>query len=132
MADSILIIEGEGTLRRNLTSTLTEAGFAVADVPDYPEALSKLDEFKPDVAIMDEVLPSGDGMEACSQLHSTFGIPVILIGKGSSDEAWVRAVEAGAEFYLKKPLDYQILLARVKAILWWYGMEGTPKEQARA
>ena len=54
---SILIIEGEPNLRRELTSVLTKAGFDIADVPDYPEALAKLDEFSPDIAIVDEVLP---------------------------------------------------------------------------
>lgn len=117
---SILIIEGELNLRRELTSVLTKAGFDIADVPDYPEALAKLDEFSPDIAIVDEVLPSGDGKQACSQLHNTFSIPVILMGKDSSGEAWMAAVEAGADFYFTKPSDHQELVARVKAILRRY------------
>jgi len=116
----ILIIEGEPNLRRELTSALTEAGFVVAGVPDYPEAVAKLDEFNPDIAIVDEVLPSGDGKDACSQLHNAFGIPVILLGKGSSGEAWMRAVEAGADFYFTKSSHHQELIARVKAILRRY------------
>ncbi len=106
MTDRILIIEGEPTLRRELASALIEASFVVADVPDYPQALLKLNGFNPDLVIVDEVLPSGDGMEACSQLRSTFGIPVILMGKDSSDKAWERAIQAGANFYLEKPFSY--------------------------
>jgi len=117
---SILIIEGEPTLRARLTSTLTKAGFVVADVADYPEALAKLDEFSPDMAIVDEVLPGGDGKYACSQLHSAFGIPVILLGKDSSGEAWMAAVQAGADFYFTKPSPHQELVTRVKAILRRY------------
>jgi len=61
MADNILIIEGDPTLRKELTSALSEAGFAVVDSPDYLEALLKLDAFKPSLTILDEELPLVDG-----------------------------------------------------------------------
>ena len=120
MTDRILIIEGEFSLGKELTSALTQASFIVADVPDYLEALLELDEFKPDIVIVDEVLPGGNGIEACSLLRNTFSIPVILLGEDSSDKAWMRAVEAGADLYLKKPFSYLELVARVKAILRRY------------
>ena len=120
MADSILIIEGDPALRMGLTSALTGAGFVVANVPDYSESLLKLDEFKPDIVIMDEVLPDGDGMEVCYQLQSTFGIPVVLLGEDSSDEVWERVMEAEADLYLIKPFSHRELVARVKAILRRY------------
>jgi len=112
--DRILIIVGEPTLRRELTSALTKAGFAVADARDYPEALARIDKFKPDLAIVDELLPGGDGIEACSQLHNK-DIAVIVLGKDS--EAWPRAVEAGADFYFSTKPSHPELVARVKAIL---------------
>lgn len=126
--DRILIIESEPTLRRELVSALTEASFTVAGVPnclDVPNCLAtllKLGEFKPDLAIVDEVLPGGDGIEACSQLRNTFGIPVILLGSDYSGNAWTRAMEAGADFYLIKPFRYRYpeLVARVRAILRRY------------
>jgi DNA-binding response OmpR family regulator len=117
---SILIIEGEPNLRRECASALTEVSFTVADVRDYPEALLKLDKFKPDIAIVDEALPSGDGKDICHKLRNDFGIPVILLGVGSGGEAWMRAVEAGADFYFRKSFSYQELVARVKAILRGY------------
>ena len=124
MTDSILIIEGEPNLRGELTSALTEVGFIVVDVRDYPEALLKLDEFKPNMVIVDEVLPGGDGMEVCYQLHSTFGIPIVLLGEDSSDEMWERVMEAEADLYLIKPFSYRELAARVKAILRRYKAKG--------
>ena len=126
MADSIsiLIIEGEPNLRRELASALTEVGFTVVDVRDYPEALLKLDELKPNMVIVDEVLPGGDGMEVCYQLHSTFGIPIVLLGEDSSDEMWERVMEAEADLYLIKPFSYRELAARVKAILRRYKAKG--------
>jgi len=107
-------------LRGELTSALAEAAFKVANIPDYFETLWKLSEFKPDLIITAEELPLLDGWEACYQLHRTFGIPVILLGKDSSDEAWVRAVQAGADFYLRMPFSCLELVARVKAILRRY------------
>lgn len=119
MIDRILIIEGEPRLRRELASALTEGGFVVADVPDILET-NKIRELNPDIAIVDEVLPSGDGKGLCSKLHTVFNIPVILLSKDSSGEAWARSVEAGATFYLPKPPSHQELIARVKTILRRY------------
>ena len=124
MTDRILIIEGEPISRSQITSALTEAGFMVVDVPDFPEAQLKLNEFKPDMVIMDAVLPGRDGMEACYQLTSTFGIPVVLLGEDSSDEVWERVMEAEADLYLVKPFSYPELVARVKAILRRYKASG--------
>jgi len=120
MTDSILIIEGDPALRKELTSALAEAGFAVVDVPDYLEALLKLDAFKPSLTILDEELPLVDGWEACSQLHRALNIPVIVLGEDSSDEVWERVMEVEADLYLVKPLRYRELVARVKAILRRY------------
>ena len=69
--------------------------------------------FLPDMVIVDEILPSGDGMQVCSQLHSTFGIPVVLLGEDSSDEVWGTLMEASADLYLIKPFRYRELAARV-------------------
>jgi len=120
MSDRILIIEGEPTLERELTSALNEAGFTTACVHDYPQAPLKLREFQPDMVIVDEVLPGGDGIDACFQLHKTFGIPIVLLGNDYSEGIWVRAVDAGADFYFTKPLPQRELVARVKAILRRY------------
>ena len=120
MPDRIFIIEGESSLSKELASALTEASFSVARVPDYPEALLKLDEFKPDMVIVDESLPGRDGIEVCSQLRSTSGVPVVLLGEDSSDEMWEKVMEAEADLYQTKPFSYPVLVARIKAILRRY------------
>ena len=131
MTDSILIIESEPTLRGELVSALREAGFVVVDVPDYLEALLKLDAFKPSLAILDEELPLVDGWEAGSQLHRALNIPVIVLGEDSSDEVWERMMEAEADLYLIKPFSYRELVARIKAILRRYkGRRGDRKEES--
>jgi len=130
MTGSILIIAGEPISRRQITSALTEAGFGVVDVPDYPEAILKLDEFKPDMVIMDAVLPGRDGMEVCYQLRSTFDIPVVLLGEDSSDEVWGRVMKSDADLYLVKPFSCLELVARVKAVLRRIRQKGKMSKEA--
>ena len=130
MTGSILIIAGEPILRRQITSALTEAGFGVVDVPDYPEAILKLDEFKPDMVIMDAVLPGSDGVEVCYQLRSTFDIPIVLLGEDSSDEVWRRVMKSDADLYLVKPFSCLELVARVKAILCRVRQRGKISKEA--
>ncbi len=112
----ILLIEDDPTLRMEITSALTEAGFAVVGVPDFSQALLKLGDFHPDMAILDEALPTMDGRQACHQLHA-FGISIILLGRDSSNEAWQKWAESGADFYLIKPFSSLELVARMRAIL---------------
>ncbi len=120
MPDSILIIESDNASREKLISALSEAGFIVAAVPDYSAALLKLNQFKPDLVIVDAMLPGMDGTEACQQIRSTLDIPVILLGEDHSDKAWERALQADANLYQTKPFSYRILVAQVKATLRRY------------
>ena len=118
--DSILIVEGEPFLRARLISSLTESGFKVVGVVNYFEAIWRLGEFKPDLIIIDEDLPLLDGWEACYQLRQTFGIPVILLGDDYDGDVWLRAVQVGADFYLRMPFSSLELAARAKAVIRRY------------
>lgn len=118
MADSILIIENEASLRRDLASAFSSAGFVTTTVSDYAEGSLQLDELNPDMVIVDEVLLDGDGMEICHQLHSNRSIPVILLGEDSNSDKWERVMKSGAtDFYVVRPFSYQILVAIANIIL---------------
>ena len=110
-------------MTRELASALAKTAFKVVNIPDYLEALWELNELKPDLVIIDERLPSLNGWEACYRLHQTFSLPTILLGKDPSGEAWARAVQARADFYLRVPFSCLELAARVKAILRRYKKE---------
>ena len=118
--DSILIVEGEPFLRERLVSSLNGSGFKVVGVVNYFEAMWRLGEFKPDLIIIDEDLPLLDGWEACYQLRQTFGIPVILLGDDYDGDVWLRAVQVGADFYLRMPFSSLELAARAKAVIRRY------------
>jgi len=117
---SILLVENTPTLGKKIASVLAGAGFEVMDVPGFHEALLKMECSKPDLVILDEELPVVDGWEACSRVHQTIDIPIILLGNEHDDWAWWKAVEAGADCYLAKPFSRLELVARVKAILRRY------------
>ena len=118
--DNIMVIESEPVLRQELASALDDNVFIVAGVSDYFEALWRLDEFKPDLVIIDEKLPLMDGWEACRCLSQTFGVPAIIMGTSTDSEAWLKALEVGADFYLRTPFSPMVLASRVRAILRRY------------
>lgn len=120
MSDSVLVVENELGIREEITSALSGAAFKVAEASDYFEALWKLDEFKPDLVVVNEKLPLVSGWKACYKLHWTFGIPVVLLGEDSRGEVWLEVLQAGADFYLRMPCSFCVLIARIKAILRRY------------
>jgi len=122
VAERILIIKKELPLEGEFTMALIEAGFSLACVPDYTEALFSLDVLKPDMIILNHT--SEDSMEMCRQLHAAFDTPIVLLGEDSDPNTWQRAVQAGADFYLTKPLKYGETIARVKALLRRYKDKG--------
>ncbi len=107
-------------MRKGLVSAFTEAGFTAVGVADYPAVLLRIDEFGPDIVVMDAALPGKDGFEACLELRSTFDIPVVLLGESPTDSVWERIMEVGADCYGVKPCGHLVLVARVKAILRRY------------
>ena len=119
MADRILIIETRPSLGKDVVLALAKAGFSVACVHGYPEALLSLEVFKPDIIILDHT--SKDSLEVCRQIHTVFRLPVILIGHDSSNEIWRKALlEAEAECYVRRPFSTEVLVARMNAVLWRY------------
>jgi len=119
LRDRILVVGSKSLLGEELAPALAEAGFSVAHVPSYLDALLSLEVFKPDMIILGHT--SEDSLEVCHQLHTSFRLPVILIGEDSSKDIWRKAlIEAKAEFYVRKPFSTEVLIARMKAILRRY------------
>ncbi|MDP2917632.1 MAG: response regulator [Dehalococcoidia bacterium] len=116
----IVIIEPDPLLNGRLLATLSEAGFSVIPLAFSFDSLLKLDEIDPDMFIIDETLPGRDGIEVGSKLRNMFSVPIVLLGRDPSGKQWARAVEAGADHYLRVPLSDRVLVARVSAILRGY------------
>ena len=97
-------------------SALSEEGFTVATLPDHFEALSQLSELRPDLIILGEGLAE-DSFKVCRQLRRAINVPVIMLGTTPRSQGWVKAINAGADLYLAKPVSHAELVARIKAIM---------------
>ena len=96
---------------------LRDAGFEVDPAATVAEALDKAAVHPPHAAIIDLVLPDGDGIEVCRQLREWTTIPIIVLSAVGEEEQKVRALEAGADDYVTKPFGSRELVARLQAAL---------------
>ncbi len=116
-AGRVLVCDDELQILRALKLVLREAGFEVTATATAAEALDQASVDPPDAAIIDLVLPDGDGVEVCAQLRSWSSIPIIVLSAIGEEEEKVRALEAGADDYVTKPFGPKELVARVRAAL---------------
>jgi len=116
----IAIIEDEADIRELLANYLKKAGFEVSKFEDGSSFLKSLRKEKPDLVILDLMLPDLDGIEICRYLrsHDEFSSVLIMIltAKGNEEEK-VQGLELGADDYIVKPFSLKEVLARVKALL---------------
>jgi two-component system KDP operon response regulator KdpE len=113
----VLVCDDEPQILRALRVILRDAGFEVDPASTAAEALDKAAVRPPDAAIIDLVLPDGDGIEVCRQLREWTTIPIIVLSAVGEEEQKVRALEAGADDYVTKPFGARELVARLQATL---------------
>jgi DNA-binding response OmpR family regulator len=112
-----LVVDDEATILEFLGMGLGYEGFTVETAMDGPAALAAADRFRPDVVILDVMLPGLDGVEVCRRLRARGDVAIIMLtAKGEVDERIV-GLDAGADDYLPKPFRFQELLARIRAVL---------------
>jgi len=113
----ILVVDDEPQIRRVLRTALVAGGFTVQDVRTGEEALEKLRDERPDLAIVDVNLPGMSGFEVCREIRESSDVPIIMLSVRNSERDKVRALDAGADDYVVKPFGTQELLARIRANL---------------
>ena len=114
----ILVVDDDLVNRRVLERALERAGHETVTAADGAQALSAIAEDPPDLVLLDIVMPGIDGIEVLERLKSdpaTQHIPVVMISAVDEADAVIRCIETGAEDFLPKPFDAQILKARVNA-----------------
>jgi two-component system KDP operon response regulator KdpE len=116
-ARRVLLCDDEPQILRALKVVLREAGFEAIQAATMEEALDKAAIRPPDAAIIDLVLPDGDGIELCRRLREWTAIPIILLSAIGDEDEKVRALEAGADDYITKPFGPRELVARLEAAL---------------
>ena len=113
----IFVCDDELQILRALKVILREAGYEVLTAASMEEALDALALSTVDAAIVDVVLPDGDGIELCRRLREWSDMPVIVLSALGEEEYKIRALRAGADDYVTKPFSPPELLARLEAVL---------------
>jgi DNA-binding response OmpR family regulator len=114
----ILVVDDEPAQIRLADMALTHQGYEVLEARNGHEALRLVFEHKPDLVLLDVVMPGIDGWQTCSRIREVTDIPIIMLtGQRNSEEDIVRGLDAGADDYLSKPLGNRELVARVRAAL---------------
>jgi two-component system, OmpR family, KDP operon response regulator KdpE len=113
----VLVLDDEPQILRALRVVLREAGFEAIPAETAEEALDRASIRPPDAAIVDLVLPDGDGVEVTRELRRWSEMPIIVLSAVGDEEEKVRALEAGADDYVTKPFGPRELVARLQAAL---------------
>jgi len=118
MGKKILVVDDEPTFVRLVDQILTHQGYEVFQASNGQEALRLLFVHKPDLVLLDVVMPKMDGWQTCARIREISDVPLIMLtGKQKSEEDIVRGLDYGADDYLIKPVGNKELVAKVKAVL---------------
>lgn len=119
METSVLIVEDEAAIVTLLRYNLEREGFQVYSTGDGEEAVTMVKEYKPDIIVLDWMLPSMSGIDVCKQLRwnpDTKAIPIIMLSARGEEGDRIRGLDSGADDYLVKPFSPAELIARIRAV----------------
>lgn len=130
----ILVVDDEKPISDIVKFNLEKEGYEIATAYDGEEALKMVEEFQPDLILLDLMLPKIDGLEVAREVRKTYDMPIIMVTAKDSEIDKVLGLELGADDYVTKPFSNRELVARVKANLRRGGSasreveESTPSE----
>ena len=118
MKNKILVIDDEPAFLRLVDQVLTKEGYEVLMASSGQEGLRLLFTHKPDLVLLDVVMPQMDGWKTCNRIRDISDVPIVMLtGQQKSEEDIVRGLDNGADEYLIKPVGNKELVARVRAVL---------------
>ena len=117
MARTILVVDDETTLRETLVDALEAEGFRVVSAADGREALTVFRAERPDLVLLDLMLPELSGIEVCRIIRAESGVPIVMLTAKDSELDKVVGLELGADDYVTKPFSLRELSARIRAVL---------------
>jgi DNA-binding response OmpR family regulator len=116
-ARTVLVVEDEASLASTLSYNLRKNGFNVVSANDGVEGLRAARRDRPDVIVLDLMLPKMDGLEVCRRVRAESDVPILMLTAKSEELDKVVGLEMGADDYLAKPFSMRELMARVRALL---------------
>jgi two-component system response regulator MtrA len=114
---SILLVEDDASVREAVTMALEGDGHRVETAVSGDEALARWRRSRPDLILLDVMLPGADGLEVCRAVRREDQVPIIMLTARSDPIDVVLGLESGADDYVTKPFETRVLLARIKAVL---------------
>ncbi len=114
---SILLVEDDASVREAVAMALEGDGHRVETAVSGDEALSRWQRSRPDLILLDVMLPGADGLEVCRAVRRDDQVPIIMLTARSDAIDVVLGLECGADDYVTKPFETRVLLARIKAVL---------------
>ena len=117
---SILVVEDEDDIRELLRYNLAKEGYQVTGSASGEEALKAVKAARPDLMVLDLMLPGMDGLEVCRSLKQdpqTRNLPIVMLTAKGEEADIVAGLELGADDYITKPFSLRVLLARLRAVL---------------
>ncbi len=114
---SVLVVEDEETIVEFLTMGLSYEGFAVAAVRDGGDALAAFDRVRPQIVLLDLMLPGVDGLTLCRTIRARSDVPIIVLTARGEVQDRIAGLDSGADDYLPKPFKFAELMARIRAVL---------------
>ncbi|MEV6673000.1 two-component system response regulator CseB [Streptomyces sp. NPDC051162] len=125
MADThVLFVEDDDVIREATQLALERDGFEVTAVPDGLLGLERFRARRPDIALLDVMVPGLDGVSLCRRIRDESTVPVIMLSARADSIDVVLGLEAGADDYVTKPFDGAVLVARIRAVLRRFGHAG--------
>ncbi|MFC9942870.1 two-component system response regulator CseB [Streptomyces pratensis] len=122
MADThVLFVEDDDVIREATQLALERVGFSVTAVPDGLQGLEAFRADRPDIALLDVMVPGLDGVSLCRRIRDESAVPVIMLSARADSIDVVLGLEAGADDYVTKPFDGAVLVARIRAVLRRFG-----------
>ena len=116
MARTILVVDDETTLRETLVDALEAEGFRVVSAADGRAALTVFRAERPDLVLLDLMLPELSGIEVCRVIRAESGVPIVMLTAKDSELDKVVGLELGADDYVTKPFSLRELSARIRAL----------------
>ncbi|WP_405553782.1 two-component system response regulator CseB [Streptomyces sp. NBC_01171] len=122
----VLFVEDDDVIREATQLALERDGFAVTAMPDGLSGLEAFRADRPDIALLDVMVPGLDGVSLCRRIRDESTVPVIMLSARADSIDVVLGLEAGADDYVTKPFDGAVLVARIRAVLRRFGHAGLP------
>jgi len=117
VGQTLLLVDDDAQIRELLKMYFAKEGFTIEEAADGVEAIRKVVEIKPNLVILDIMMPVLDGIEVCRQIRKFSQVPIIMLTARTEDEDRILGLELGADDYVSKPFNPREMVARVNAVL---------------